>query len=167
MAKYPLELIKLNNEKRDVVSKFIKLKDENQKMYFRLQETLNENEQLKLKLAEVIQEKDELEKCLTEPKVGLESKDSNQSLIRENEMMEAKIKQLQRSSVTILKKETEEQQDEYEVESLLKHRGNKFKGKREFLVRWKNYTSSHDCWQNERDLHCPDILEQYLNDNKL
>lgn len=38
------------------------------------------------------------------------------------------------------------------------------KGLRQFLVRWKGYGESADTWENEKDLNCPDLIEEYLEE---
>ncbi|XP_025993060.1 chromobox protein homolog 5 [Solenopsis invicta] len=57
-----------------------------------------------------------------------------------------------------------EQDDEYEVEKLINLRT--IKGRRQFLVRWKGYGDSADTWENEKDLNCPQLIEDYLLEEK-
>lgn len=40
------------------------------------------------------------------------------------------------------------------------------KGRRQFLVRWKGYSSSSDSWENEKDLNCPQLIEDFLANEK-
>ena len=49
-------------------------------------------------------------------------------------------------------------EEEYEVDSILRHRGN---GKRrQYLVRWKGYDASEDCWLKADELsNAPLVLE--------
>lgn len=61
--------------------------------------------------------------------------------------------------------ESREEEEEYEVDQILKHRTGK--SGRKFLVRWKGYGSKHDLWVNEKGLNCPKILNAYLKINKL
>ncbi|XP_072748513.1 uncharacterized protein [Anoplolepis gracilipes] len=49
---------------------------------------------------------------------------------------------------------------EYEVEKLISVRTSK--NSRQFLVRWKGYGESADTWENEKDLHCPELIEKFL-----
>ncbi|KAI5116973.1 hypothetical protein M0805_002060, partial [Coniferiporia weirii] len=53
-----------------------------------------------------------------------------------------------------------EDQQEYEVEAIVSHKGN---GTRQrFLIKWKGYPSSENQWLSERDLsHAPIILKTY------
>ena len=37
------------------------------------------------------------------------------------------------------------------------------KGRRQFLVRWKGYGESADTWENEKDLNCPQLIQEYLD----
>ncbi|XP_012233528.1 chromobox protein homolog 1 [Linepithema humile] len=50
--------------------------------------------------------------------------------------------------------------NEYEVEELINLRT--IKGRRQFLVRWKGYGESADTWENEKDLSCPELIQEYL-----
>ena len=49
-------------------------------------------------------------------------------------------------------------EQEYEVDCILRHRGN---GKRrQYLVRWKGYDASEDCWlKTDKLLNAPLVLE--------
>lgn len=40
------------------------------------------------------------------------------------------------------------------------------KGRRQFLVRWKGYSESSDSWENEKDLNCPKLIEDFLANEK-
>lgn len=51
-----------------------------------------------------------------------------------------------------------------QVEELVGHRT--IKGRRQFLVRWKNYGSSADTWENEKDLNCSKLIEEFLAKEK-
>jgi len=50
--------------------------------------------------------------------------------------------------------------DEYEVQRLINLRT--IKGRRQFLVRWKGYDETADSWENEKDLNCPKLIEEFL-----
>lgn len=48
----------------------------------------------------------------------------------------------------------------FEVEMIVGDRI--WRGKRQFLLKWKNYTSSDNTWEDEDDLQCEDLLAAYL-----
>lgn len=39
------------------------------------------------------------------------------------------------------------------------HRNNK----REFLIRWKGYSSKSDSWEPEENLDCKDLIDKFMN----
>lgn len=53
----------------------------------------------------------------------------------------------------------------YEVDSLIGHR--KYRGRLQFLVRWKNYSSEDDRWVDEKNLNCPALLKNYKKANQM
>lgn len=40
------------------------------------------------------------------------------------------------------------------------------KGRRQFLVRWVGYGENDDTWENEKDLNCPQLIEDFLIEEK-
>lgn len=36
------------------------------------------------------------------------------------------------------------------------------KGQRQFLVRWLGYTVESDTWEQEKELNCPRLIEEFL-----
>lgn len=36
------------------------------------------------------------------------------------------------------------------------------KGRRQFLVRWKGYDEDSDTWEQEKDLNCSQLIEEFL-----
>ncbi len=58
----------------------------------------------------------------------------------------------------------DEQTQEYEVEEILRSRMvRRGRGKRrEFLIRWKGYPLHDATWEPERNLHCPEKLQEFL-----
>ncbi|XP_012284332.1 uncharacterized protein DDB_G0283697-like isoform X2 [Orussus abietinus] len=55
-------------------------------------------------------------------------------------------------------------EEEYEVEKVVAYRT--IKGRRQFLVRWKNYGEEADTWEQEKDLNCPELIEEFLSQNE-
>ncbi|XP_011310703.1 heterochromatin protein 1 [Fopius arisanus] len=56
--------------------------------------------------------------------------------------------------------ENNDEDQEYEVEKIVAHRT--IKGRRQFLVRWKGYNEDADTWEQEKDLNCPKLIEDFL-----
>lgn len=122
---------------------------------------------------------------------------ANCELKRENNGLLAKNKQLQRDSLSktiitmnsttpvsskpkktpstrstlngpskqVQKRTTRKQLADFEVESLIKHR--KWRGKYQYLVRWKNYSEQDDRWVTENDLNCPSLLKNYKRTHQM
>lgn len=92
-------------------------------------------------------------------------------LTKQNKLYVAQIDQLRKSMNITQDAQTEEfaesddDDDEYDVEKITKHKT--VKGKRMFLVRWKGFSSKCDQWIPEQDLFCPDILADYKTTKKL
>lgn len=94
-------------------------------------------------------------------------KESEKNITRlsaENKMLPAKVKQLQRYSRSQQQKENITD-DEFEVEEILKHK--MVNGRRKFFISGKNYSSEHNSWVFEENLHCPDVLTDYLKSKHL
>jgi hypothetical protein len=53
---------------------------------------------------------------------------------------------------------------EYEVESIVKHRVKK--GKTEYFIKWKNFGHDANTWEPEENLECPDLIEDYHSQMK-
>lgn len=54
-----------------------------------------------------------------------------------------------------------DENEDYEVERIMDvyiHRNNK----REFLIRWKGYSSKSDSWEPEENLDCQDLIEKFM-----
>lgn len=56
----------------------------------------------------------------------------------------------------------EETTEEYEVEKIIDVHSGK-QGKKEYLVRWKGFTSKDDTWEPEEHLTCPDLIQAFNN----
>ncbi|XP_014609904.1 PREDICTED: chromodomain-helicase-DNA-binding protein 1-like isoform X2 [Polistes canadensis] len=54
-------------------------------------------------------------------------------------------------------------EEEYEVEKIVGRRT--IKGRRQFLIRWKGYGEESDTWEQEKDLNCPKLIENFLLDD--
>jgi Chromo (CHRromatin Organisation MOdifier) domain len=52
-----------------------------------------------------------------------------------------------------------EGEPEWEVEQILGDRT--YRKKKQYLIRWKGYAPAHDSWQDESDIHAPELLEAY------
>lgn len=149
------ELEKVKNEKEKLIEELLATKSENQKIYF--------NYQSAQKMIATLQcERDELKEQV------LEQNKLISQVTREKNACQTKIKQLMTNlhvepvHETIVPDSTEE----YEVEEILNHREKK--GKRDFLIRWKNFSPSHDSWEKEGNLqNCAKILRRYFKEKGL
>jgi Chromo (CHRromatin Organisation MOdifier) domain len=51
--------------------------------------------------------------------------------------------------------------EEYEVEEIIDHRT--FRQKKQYLVKWLGYSVSENSWVDKKDLHSPQLLQEYLS----
>lgn len=56
------------------------------------------------------------------------------------------------------------EEEEYEVEKIVGHRT--IKGRHQFLVRWKGYGEDSDTWEQEKDLNCRKLIEEFLDEDE-
>jgi Chromo (CHRromatin Organisation MOdifier) domain len=52
-------------------------------------------------------------------------------------------------------------EEEYEDEEIIDHRT--FRQKKQYLVKWLGYPMSENSWVNEKYLHFPQLLQEYLS----
>lgn len=162
MAAQQIEILK--QEKRSAIKKYLSLKNEYQKLYFKHEETKLKNEEMQMNIAALQEENKKLSGKIGD--LQIQSTDKlNRNVVRENKQLIAKIDQLKRCSIsdTPKRKIINHGRKEYEVEKIVNVRGTR--RNKEFLVRWKNFSPSHDSWEKEKNLHCPKILQKYLNSN--
>ena len=53
-------------------------------------------------------------------------------------------------------------QEEYKVEDILDQRTHGRWRKKQYLVKWKGYSSSHNSWENANDMHTLELVQQFL-----
>ncbi|KAH6923511.1 hypothetical protein HPB50_002133 [Hyalomma asiaticum] len=56
------------------------------------------------------------------------------------------------------------QGEDYIVEKVLDRR--EWQGKLQYLLKWKGYPASENTWEPEENLHCPDLIGQFLKKQK-
>ena len=75
--------------------------------------------------------------------------------------MEKKSRKLKNKEITSDGKHDKEEQKEFEVEKIIEVHFKKNKT-REFLIRWKGFTSADDTWEPEENLNCPELIEKFM-----
>lgn len=178
---------KFKAEKGNFITEIVSLKSENRQLTFRLNEqkielAANEMEystnvcKLNQKIAQISSDlkksKSEITK-LTANFLEEKAKDKKliDKLVSEKKQLSARVKQLQ--SCSLLNKTQNDDgkntenlgdENEYEVDKLI---ADEMDGKtRYYLVRWKGFGREDDTWEEEKNLSCPIILEEY-NKQKL
>ena len=58
-------------------------------------------------------------------------------------------------------KNDKDDQKEFEVEKIIEVQYKKNKT-REFLIRWKGFTSADDTWEPEENLNCPELIAKFM-----
>lgn len=81
-----------------------------------------------------------------------------------------KDKQIQNLSIQVdaFKEELrqlEVDQGIYELERIIQHK--KVRGKYSYFVRWKGFGSDEDCWIDENNFQCKEMLEEYKKLHRL
>lgn len=156
------------SDKAKMIKEYISLNSEYQNLYLKYKIKCEENEKLLKELASLKNENTDLEKQIQHRKENLDN-----STLKENKSLLAQLNQLKRVSTShIVVRETITPNnssisinDVFEVHKLVKHRGRK--GQREFLIRWRNYSSKNDTWEKQQNLSCPHILQEYMQKHKL
>ena len=54
-------------------------------------------------------------------------------------------------------------EEEYEIEEIINTRRTGKNKKMQYLVRWKGYPSADNQWVDAKDVHAPELLEEYLS----
>ena len=52
-------------------------------------------------------------------------------------------------------------EEEYEIESIIKSRRKGRGRKLQYLVHWKGYPNADNSWVDEKDLHAPELLQEF------
>lgn len=171
----------LQTEKETVIKELLSVKGESQRLQIQLYRCQKENadanrmmeeqkQQYLVQINSLTAELNVLKKQLENESTKTNAKAKIIShLMKDKSLLTAQLKQVQLNTGSIestgkkppTDSSTDSDEDgEYEVERILSHRMNK--KQRSFFVRWKGYSQDHDCWVNEKDLHCPVVLNTYL-----
>jgi hypothetical protein len=59
-----------------------------------------------------------------------------------------------------------EEEYEYEVEEIISDQKYGLCCSQQYLIKWKGYPSSENLWVSTKDMHAPEILEEYLDSKK-
>lgn len=57
----------------------------------------------------------------------------------------------------------DQDEEEYQVEAIRSWRYNLAARRKEFYIKWKNYPEEQNTWEPEEHLHCPKILEEFID----
>lgn len=162
----------LEDRNKNLVSELVSLKTANSKIFFEF-EKAKESMNLLESENRLLKESVKKFQCTEEhvAKLNTELRDvTNQLNIskKENTHLQARCLELQ-MGIDQSKTETQSNQLEengyYEVEKILDH-----KIKRNgtcYLVSWTGYDPSHNCWVTEKNLCCPNILNNYKSSKNL
>lgn len=162
-------------EKKSLIENIMTLKLENQQLVHNFNEKdakLNSANVLVHELETRLKEKDlefsvklnELNKDLhISAEKDATSVKSISDLKRENSLLMAQNKQLQTLAQSEQTNSDSDENDFYEVQSLLE---DKLVSERLYLVRWKGFDSSHDSWERESNLRCTNMLKKYKQSKK-
>ena len=56
-----------------------------------------------------------------------------------------------------------EGEDEYEVEQVLGQRTHGRWKKKQYLIKWKGYSATHNSWEPAENIHAPELVKRYLD----
>lgn len=149
-----------NNSGTNIIEKYVELKKSHSALYFSYKE-------LSIEYGIVKKENENLKHEIQQLK-NHEMENKNKHIEMENKQLHAEMKQIKRISksyITPQRKTTKHNEDVFEVEQLINHRGRK--PNREFLVRSKGYDEPDDTWETEANLNCPKILADYIKRKRL
>ncbi|XP_058799952.1 myb-like protein X [Phymastichus coffea] len=113
---------------------------------------------------------EETEKSISKKKKAKQNKNSEngEEILQEMEQNGKSSSKGKKKGKTSHKKEEkhdeEAEEEEYEVEKIVDQRT--IKGRRQFLVRWKGYSEESDTWENEKDLNCDRLIEEFLTEQE-
>jgi Chromo (CHRromatin Organisation MOdifier) domain len=60
-----------------------------------------------------------------------------------------------------------EEEEEYEIKTILNTRRYGRKKTLQYLIHWKGYPHSDNSWVNHKDIHTPDLLKEYYLNSPL
>lgn len=164
-------IVKLTAERSSLIQQLVSMKRQYQQLFLKYENQCRDVENFTTKIASLEHQNSEMKKKYE----SLETRCANDlQAEKENKRLLAQVQQMRRdsnSNILTPKKtsdhsdNTENESREFEIQKILNHRGRK--GKREFLIRWKNFSPAHDEWIKEDKLHCPTLLRKYLVANNL
>jgi hypothetical protein len=59
----------------------------------------------------------------------------------------------------------EEEEEQYEIDTILDMRRHGKKKMLQYLVHWKGYPHANDSWVNHKDLNTPDLLKEFYHNS--
>lgn len=176
-----IRITALKEEKEQLIKNLIETKQENQKLYMDIK---CKEQTIAVYDDQIVQKEKQISELTHKYQVAILAQEDQKSrseeeitkqkeiviqLTRENKTSQAKIKQLMATTCSQNVQKTvdsdEESEAEYEVAAILDH--NIKRNKRLFLIRWKNFSPTHDSWEKEDNLNCPKILKNYLGSKGL
>lgn len=117
--------------------------------------------------ASLVSQNDELKRKIDRAQIEYQEMQTRLKAVDEEKLKLAALVQKLRKGISDQNNQNNisEETEKYEVKALIDHK--KQGRKRFFLIRWANYDSSHDEWVAEKNLSCPDLLNEYLKSKNL